>query len=71
MTWDQVVAFREKQPERLWQHEGIMEPWGQSRAVTDADGRFSIPAPRRMKTLMIYDRERRARSGGLFRPPAS
>jgi hypothetical protein len=56
---DQVVALRDKEPEKLWQNEGKMEPWGGARAVTDADGRFSVPAPRRMKTLMIYDRERR------------
>ncbi len=60
LDWDQVVALGNKEPEKLWQNEGKMAPWGDVRpAVTDVDGRFSIPAPRRMKTLMIYDRERR------------
>ena len=59
LNWDQVVALRDTEPEKLWQDEGKMEPWGDVRpAVTDAEGRFSIPAPERMKTLMIYDRER-------------
>jgi peroxiredoxin len=59
LNWDQVVALGSKEPQTLWQNEGKMEPWGEFRVVTDADGRFSIPAPEGMKTLMIYDRERR------------
>jgi len=66
MNWDQVVALGSKEPEKLWQNEGKMEPWGEFRVVTDADGRFSIPAPERMKTLMIYDRERRHGAVVLF-----
>lgn len=58
LNWDQVVALGNKEPEELWQKEGKMEPWGEFRVVTDAVGGFLIPAPERMKTLMIYDRER-------------
>jgi hypothetical protein len=59
LNWDQVVAVRDAKPEKLWQNEGKMEPWGQPHVVTDADGRFSIPAPQRKNTLLVYDRERR------------
>lgn len=58
LDWDQVVASREKEPEKVWRHEGEMAPWGDTRVLTDAEGRFSIAAPERKKTLMIYDRER-------------
>ncbi|MDG3006026.1 redoxin domain-containing protein [Paludisphaera mucosa] len=69
LDWDQVVALGNKEPEKLWQHEGKMEPWGDVRpAVTDADGRFSIPVPRRTKTLMICDRERRHGAVVYFDP---
>lgn len=44
LDWDQVVALGDKQPEKMWQNEGKMAPWGGVRVVTDADGRFSIPA---------------------------
>jgi hypothetical protein len=60
LDWDQVIALGDKNPEKMWQNEGKMAPWGSVRpAVTDADGRFSIEAPRRMKSLLVYDRERR------------
>ena len=69
LDWDQVVALGNKEPEKLWRNEGKMAPWGDVRPpVTDADGRFSIPAPRRMKTLMIYDRERRHGAVVVFDP---
>jgi alkyl hydroperoxide reductase subunit AhpC len=68
LNWDQVVAVRDKEPEKLWQNEGRMEPWGEVRVVTDAGGRFSIPAPERKKTLMIYDRERRHGAILVFDP---
>src|SRR5690348_6388320 len=66
LDWDQVVALRDKEPEKLWQIEGKMEPWGSFRVVTDADGRFSIPAPERMKTLLVYDRERKHGAVAIF-----
>jgi hypothetical protein len=59
LDWDEVVAVREKEPERLWRNEGAMEPWGDHRALTDADGRFSLPVPGRKAALLAYDRERR------------
>ena len=69
LDWDQVVALGNKEPEKLWQNEGKMAPWGDVRpAVTDADGRFSIPAPKRTKSLMVYDRERRHGAVVFFDP---
>ncbi len=68
LDWDQVVALGNKEPEKMWQNEGKMAPWGGVRVVTDADGRFSIPAPEKMKTLMIYDRERRHGAVVVFDP---
>jgi hypothetical protein len=68
LNGDQVVALGNKELERLWQNEGKMEPWGEFRVVTDAAGGFSIPAPERMKTLMIYDRERSHGAIVLFDP---
>ena len=69
LNWDQVVALGNKEPEKLWQNEGKMEPWGDVRpVVTDADGQFSIPAPKRTKSLMVYDRERRHGAVAFFDP---
>ncbi len=68
MDWDQVVASRGAEPERLWQNEGKMEPWSGTRVVTDADGRFSIPAPERKNSLLVYDRERRHGARIVFDP---
>jgi peroxiredoxin len=69
LNWDQVVALGNKEPEKLWQNEGKMEPWGDVRpVVTDADGLFSIPTPNRTKTLMIYDRERLHGAVAFFDP---
>jgi AhpC/TSA family len=59
LSWEQVLVVRAKEPDKLWDNEGKMEPWGRGHAVTDAEGRFSIPAPERMRTLLIYDRDRR------------
>jgi hypothetical protein len=33
LDWSQVVAAREKEPEKLWQNEGKMEPWGDQQAA--------------------------------------
>jgi hypothetical protein len=68
LDWDQVVAVRDTKPEKLWQNEGKMEPWGQHRAVTAADGRFSIPAPDRKNALLVCDRERRHGAVIVFDP---
>ncbi len=68
---DQVVALQGAQPEKLWQNEGKMEPWGGTRVVTDADGRFSIPAPDRKNSLLVYDRERRHGALIVFDPKHS
>jgi peroxiredoxin len=69
LDWDQVVALGGKEPEKLWQNEGKMEPWGDVHpVVTDADGRFSIPAPTRTKSLLICDRERRQGAIVFFDP---
>jgi peroxiredoxin len=68
LDWDQVVALGDKSPEKMWQNEGKMAPWGSVRVVTDADGRFSIPAPEKMKTLLIYDRERARGAVVVFDP---
>ncbi len=69
LDWDQVVAIRDAEPEGLWQDEGKMEPWGEVRVVTDADGRFSIPAPgHRKDALLAYDRERRRGAVIVFDP---
>ncbi len=68
LNWEQVVAVRDKEPDKLWLNEGKMEPWGRGNSVTDAEGRFSIPAPVRMKTLLVYDRERRHGALIVFDP---
>ena len=57
LDWDRVVAG--KGSEKLGPSEGAMDPWCNAGVVTDGDGRFSIPAPEKMSSLMIYDRERR------------
>ncbi len=59
LEWEQVEALRQSEPEKIWQAEGKMQPWGDARATTDADGRFSIQAPERKKAIWVYDRERR------------
>ena len=59
LSWEQFDAIPDAEFEKRWRNEGKMEPWGAFRVVTDADGRFSIPAPERMKSLLVYDRERR------------
>jgi hypothetical protein len=56
---DRVAALGRSRPEQLWRNEGQMMPWGDLRAETDADGRFSVPVPERKRTLWAYDRERR------------
>ena len=66
MKWDQVVALDGKAPESLWQNEGKMEPWSEFRVVTDTDGRFSISVSERIKTLIIYDCERRNGAIAVF-----
>lgn len=58
LTWDQFEAIPDSEFERRLQNEGKMEPWGETRVVTDSQGRFSIPAPERARALMAYDRER-------------
>jgi hypothetical protein len=58
LDWDQVAAVRSTEPEKLWQHEGEMAPWGTVRAVTDGNGRFSIAPPDRKNALLAYDRGR-------------
>ncbi len=68
LRWEQVEAVRDKEPDKLWHNEGKMEPWGAHRSATDADGRFLILAPERMKTLLIYDRQRRLGAVALFDP---
>lgn len=68
LDWERVVAVRETEPEKLWREEGKMEPWGENRTVTDADGRFSIPAPDRKNALLVYDRERRHGALLVFDP---
>ncbi|WP_435021380.1 redoxin domain-containing protein [Tundrisphaera sp. TA3] len=65
-AWEQVVDLRAKDPEALWRDEGRMEPWGDTRARSDADGRFSIPAQERRNWLMILDRDRKR--GALIDP---
>ena len=56
-TWDRVRG--NKEPEKLWQNEGNMQPWNDDIAVTNADGHFSITAPGGKNWLLAYDRERR------------
>jgi peroxiredoxin len=68
LSWDQFRAIGDQEAERRWQNEGKMEPWGSVRVSTDAEGRFSIPAPERMKSLMIYDRDRREGAVVVFDP---
>jgi hypothetical protein len=70
LDWDRVVAVRDAEPEKLWQDEGKMEPWGNARVVTDAAGRFSIPAPERKNSLLVYDHERRHGAVIVFDPSA-
>jgi hypothetical protein len=68
LDWDQVVAVRNTEPEKLWQHEGEMAPWGSVRVVTDDVGRFSIAAPDRKNALLAYDRERQRGALIVFDP---
>jgi hypothetical protein len=68
LSWDQFQAIGDQEAEKRWQNEGKMEPWGSARVLTDPEGRFSIPAPERMKSLMIYDRERREGAVVVFDP---
>lgn len=42
----------------IYRAEGKMEPIGESRAISDADGRFSMPIPP-SRRLMALDRDRR------------
>ncbi len=67
LSWDQVQALRDDEPEAWTQNEGKMAPWGDPR-LTDALGRFSIPAPARKKTLLAYDRDRRRGAMIVFDP---
>ena len=68
LSWEQFDAIPNAEFERRMQNEGKMEPWGATRVVTDAEGRFSIPAPDRTKSLMAYDRERRHGALVIFDP---
>jgi peroxiredoxin len=68
LDWEQFDAIPDAQFEKRWRNEGKMEPWGAFRVVTDAEGRFSIPAPERTKTLMAYDRERKHGAVLVFDP---
>ncbi len=67
LSWEQVKALRDDEPEAWTQNEGKMAPWGGPR-VADADGRFSIPVPRRKNAFLAYDRERRRGAAIVFDP---
>ena|ERR1017187_8904285 len=68
LNWEQYDAIPDGEFEKRMQNEGKMEPWDATRVVTDADGRFSIPAPVRAKSFMAYDRERRHGAIVIFDP---